>query len=100
MPNLFGESMTDKRKQGQSQLDYLWTTFGNMEISNQSNQTPPNETILTEAAVVKEIKKQMSSFGGLDETKYYDKEQIDELIPKIETITEDDVNDIINEIFN
>lgn len=100
MQNLYGENMTDKRKKGQSQLDYLWVNFGNLEVSNQPNLTPPDETILTEKAVINEIKRQLDSCGGLDETKYYDKEQIDEMIPQIEIIDKDDVNEIINEIFN
>lgn len=100
MQNLYGENMTNKRKPGQSQLDYLWVNFGNLEVSNQPNLTSPDETILTESAVINEIKRQIDSVEGLDETKYYNKEEIDELIPQIETITEDDVDDIINEIFN
>lgn len=92
--------MTDKRKKGQSQLDYLWVNFGNLEVSNQPNLLPPNETILTEQAVVNEIKRQIDSFEGLDEDNYYNKDQIDGMIPQINIITEDDANEIINEIFN
>lgn len=50
--------MTNKRKPGQSQLDYLWTNFGNVEVSNQISETPSNEVVLTESAVVEIIKSQ------------------------------------------
>ena len=47
--------MTDKRKKGQSQLDYLWTTFGNLEISNES--TSSDEVLLTGKAITELVNK-------------------------------------------
>lgn len=57
--------MTDKRKPGQSQLDYLWTTFGGMDIANQPNSIPSEEVVLTESAIVNLINKK---FSGTDIT--------------------------------
>lgn len=47
--------MIDKRVKGQSQLDYLWTNFGNLEVSNKISQIPSDEVILTESAILKEL---------------------------------------------
>lgn len=47
--------MTDRRKRGQSQLDYLWTTYGGYEVSNEISKTPSNEVILTEEAVANKL---------------------------------------------
>lgn len=49
--------MTDKRKPGQSQLDYLWTNFGNISIKNEVSPDSSNEVLLTESAIVDYIKK-------------------------------------------
>lgn len=51
--------MIDKRKPGQSQLDYLWTNFGGLEISNESSSNPSDQIILTESAIIDLIKSQI-----------------------------------------
>lgn len=47
--------MTDKRKPGQSQLDYLWTNFGGLEISNEISPNPSQDILLTESGIIKLI---------------------------------------------
>lgn len=52
--------MSDKRAQGQSQLDYLWTNFGNSEITNSLSEIPSNEKIPTEKAVVQYLRTELA----------------------------------------
>lgn len=56
--------MSDKRKPGQSQLDYLWANYGNLEVSNKTSEAPSDEVILTESAVVNEIRSYLNDFGN------------------------------------
>ena len=61
--------MTNKRKPGQSQLDYLWTNFGSLEVSNKSNENPSNETLLTEVAIINLLKNNLAKIDAVLDAK-------------------------------
>lgn len=52
--------MNDKRVLGQSQLDYLWTNFGNLKVTNNLSETPSNEKIPTEEAVLQYLRMELA----------------------------------------
>lgn len=56
--------MKDKRKPGQSQLDYLWATLGSYEVSNSLSDTP-EETIPTQALLL-DLIRNIPSSGNAD----------------------------------
>lgn len=53
-----------------SQLDYLWTYFGGYGVSNVPSETPQEDVILTEDAVVKLIKATSGSTEGISKLIY------------------------------
>lgn len=58
--------MIDKRKPGQSQLDYLWVTFGSYEVSDRFEDNP-SEYIPTQEAIIEYLKKFQGSSKDLFE---------------------------------
>lgn len=61
--------MTNKRKPGQSTLDYLWTTFGNLEVANKTSEIPSDEILLTETAIINLLKNNIAKLDAVLDSK-------------------------------
>lgn len=60
----------DNRPANMSQLDYLWTYFGDYQISASPSDTPSDDIVLTEKAVISLIDKAVEDTKGVTTFRY------------------------------
>lgn len=86
--NLFGENMIKSARQAprpanMSQLDYLWSYFGSYSVSEEVNtETPREDVILTEAALVNYVKEATDGIFSLELRPKVGEEDILQLVGK------------------
>lgn len=64
------------KPRGMSQLDYLWTNYGNAALSNELSNVPSENIILTESAIVNYVKDLVAKYNqglSIDSVDYDDK---------------------------
>lgn len=83
------------RPHGMSQLDYLWTTFGESTLSNTPSSTPSDNVILTETAVNKLIESGSSeSINTLKTQVSAINESVESLLSDVKEINTNRIKDL------
>lgn len=62
------------RPSGMSQLDWLWTNYGDKKVSNEVSKTPSNEVILTEKGFIDYITSEINKLDISMEVKAYEED--------------------------